>query len=271
MWRDNPLLQRELIYRLRPSSAHRKTLWVLGILFVLLLVLLYGFSITRVLTFADYEGLLTMTLMLEMIAVVAGAPAAAANAISREREQRTWDLLVITLLHPWEIILGKLIGRVIPLLAIVALGLPLVVGCVVALPQLWLGALLGTLCVLVTLVFFATGSLTASCISRKTVTATIWAYLFAAAWALGTSVLWAITPLFAPSISSREASFWLMLNPIAVLVETIDVYGVYSLPPSPTSDPLSMTSPWVLLIAYPAMTAGLIWLLLTTYRRWAFR
>lgn len=271
MWRDNPLFQRELVYRLRPSSVHRKTLWGIGVLSVLLLMLLYAFSVSRINTFANYESLLDTVLMLEMVAVVASAPAAAANAVSREREQRTWDLLVITLLHPWEIILGKLIGRIIPLLAIVAIGLPLVVGCIVAIPRLWLSALLGTLCILVTLVFFATGSLTASCISRKTVTATVGAYLFAGAWVLGTPILWAIVPLFAPHISSAEASFLLTVNPFAVLLETMDKYGAYPVSSSEPSDPLSAASPWVLLIAYPVMTAGLVWLLLTTYRKWAFR
>ena len=41
------------------------------------------------------------------------APVAAANAITQEREQMTWEMLIFTQLRPSEIIMGKLLARML--------------------------------------------------------------------------------------------------------------------------------------------------------------
>jgi hypothetical protein len=116
--------------------------------------------------------------------------------------------------------------------------------------------------------FYSTAALAASCFSRKTVTATALAYLFAGAWVFGTLILWGLTSLIFPSIGSREATFWLAVNPFAVIEPIMNNYapGGYA-----DSSPLFTLSPWTLLVAYSGLTVLLIWVLVSTYRHWAFR
>lgn len=271
-WRENPLLRRELLYRLRPVPTYRPTVLVVVAICLVAVVLLYWAALQNILYPEDFHNLLTATLDVEMLLVVASAPAATANAISKEREQRTWDMLAITLLSPHEVVLGKLLGRMMPLLLILALGLPMVMLCVLGNPALWLSALLGTLSVLVTLVLYSTGGLAASCFSRKTVTATVIAYLFVGGWVFGTLILWGLTSLILPTISGAEATVWLTVNPFAV-IEPIATkfYPSSRYPSSYQGDALYLLSPWVLLVVYSGLTVVLVWLLIRTYRYWAYR
>ncbi len=269
-WRENPLLRRELLYRLRPVPSHRPVLIVVAVIGLLAVALLYWAALESMHGYQTYRELLILTLVIETLLVVGGAPAATANAVSREREQRTWELLTITLLKPHEVVLGKLLGRTIPLLLLLLLGLPMIVLCVIAEPELLPGAVFGMLCVLVTLVFYSTAALAASCFSRKTVTATALAYLFAGAWVFGTLILWGLTSLMLPSMGSNEATFWLAVNPFAV-IEPIMVKYTPSSYGFSSNDLLYVLSPWTLLIVYGGLTVVLLWVLVSTYRHWAYR
>lgn len=269
-WRENPLVRRELLLRLRPQTSHRRIVLVVLMLGLVATALLYWSALE---TFQGYDAprnLLAITLTLVMLATIAGAPAATANAISREREQRTWDLLTITLLQPHEVVLGKLIGRIIPLTLLLVPSAPMMLLCVIFRPNLLLSAILGTLCVLVTLVFYSTAGLAASCFSRKTVTATALAYLFAGGWVVGTFILWGLTSMLFPSIANTEATWWLTLNPVAVIEPLMNKYAPQQYATVRT-DPLAVFSPWVLLFVYSGLTVLLIWMLIRTYRHWAYR
>lgn len=272
-WRENPLLRRELLYRLRPQPSHRLLILLVVVFCLVAVVLFYWAALQNIRYPEGFRDLLIGTLIVEMLLVAAGAPAATANAVSKEREQRTWDLLAVTLLSPREVVLGKLLGRMLPLLLILVLGLPMVVLCVLGNSALWLSALLGTLSVLVTLVLYSTGGLAASCFSRKTVTATVIAYLFVGAWVFGTLILWGLTSLMLPSISSREATFWLTVNPFAVIEPIVTKFYPRSTYSSSyyQRDALYVLSPWVLLIVYGGLTVVLIWVLIRTYRYWAYQ
>lgn len=271
-WHENPLLRRELLYRLRPAPTQRSVILLVVAICLLALVLFYWAGLQNIQQPDDFHLLLIVTLVVEMLLVAVGAPAATANAVSKEREQRTWDLLAITLLSPHEVVLGKLLGRMLPLLLILVLGLPMVVLCVLGNPASWLSALLGTLSVLVTLALYSTGGLAASCFSRKTVTATVIAYLFMGGWVFGTLILWGLTSLILPNISSAEATFWLTVNPFAVIEPTaIKFYPSSGYSSSYRGDVLYLLSPWVLLIVYSGLTVVLIWVLIRTYRYWAYQ
>ncbi len=267
-WQENPLIRRELLYRLRPQPSQRPVIVLVVALCLIAVVLFYWAALESIRYTTDYRDLLTATLVIQTLLVCVGAPAATANAVSREREQRTWDLLTVTLLKPHEVVLGKLVGRIIPLLGIVALGLPMIVLCVIGAPDLLLSALLGTLCVLVTLILYSTAGLAASCFSRKTVTATVLAYLFVGAWVFGTLILWGLTELLLPSIGRGTATVWMTVNPLAVIEPVVSKFspGGWS-----GSDMLYGLSPWVLLVVYAGLTLVLVWLMVSTYRRWAYR
>lgn len=270
-WRENPLLRRELLYRLRPQPSHRPLILLVIALCLIAVVLFYWAALESIQGANSFRDLLTATLFIEMLLVIAGAPAATANAISKEREQRTWDLLAITLLTPQEVVLGKLFGRMLPLLLILALGVPMVGVCVLGDPRLWLSALLGSLCVLVTLVLYSVGGLAASCFSRKTVTATAIAYLFAGGWVFGPLILWGLTSLILLNISQQQATFWLAVNPLAVVEPTMDKFSPRYYYSQPSSDALYALSPWALLAVYSGLTVVLVWVLIATYRSWAYR
>lgn len=51
-------------------------------------------------------------------------PSVAANAITQEKEQQTWDMLLFTRLTPSEIILGKLTARMALIVFLLVLFLP---------------------------------------------------------------------------------------------------------------------------------------------------
>lgn len=269
-WRDNPLLWRELFYRLRFQPSRRSLLLLVVVLFLIAVALFYWTALQKFQSVDRYRDLLTLTLVIEMLLVVVSSPAATVNAISKEREQRTWNLLVITLLTPQEIVLGKLLGRMLPLLLILVLGLPMLGLCIIGDPRLWLSALLGDLCVLVTLVLYGVGGLAASCFSHKTVTATVMAYLFVGGWVFGPLVLWGLTSLLAPTLSTQEVTFWLSVEPFAVLEPVVTKFSPqrYS---SSHQVALYVLSPWVLLVVYSGLTVVLVWTLISTYRYWAYR
>jgi len=269
-WRENPILRRELLFRLRPQPSHRTVIVLVVVLVFIAVALLYWAALESMRGYEAYRELLTVILVIETLLVAGGAPAATANAISREREQRTWDLLTITLLKPHEVVLGKLLGRTIPLLLFLLLGAPMMLLCVIARPDLLPGAMLGTLSILVTLVFYSTAGLAASCFSRKTVTATVLAYLFAGGWVFGTFILMFLTSLFIPGTNPSDTSFWVAVNPFAV-IEPIMVKYTRSPYPPPSNDPLYVLSPWALLVVYSGLTVVLVWVLVSTYRYWAYR
>ncbi|GIV17908.1 MAG: hypothetical protein KatS3mg022_3343 [Armatimonadota bacterium] len=269
-WRENPIVQRELLFRLRPQPSHRKVIVIVVVLGLIAVALLYWATLESFRGYNAHRDMVTLVLIVGTLIAVGGAPATTANAVSREREQRTWDLLTITLLKPHEVVLGKLIGRTIPLLLLLLLGAPMMLLCVLSKPELLPAATLGTLCVLVTLVFYSTAGLAASCFSRKTVTATALAYLFAGGWVFGTLILWGLTSLMFPGIAGREAIFWLAVNPFAVIEPIMTKYAPdgYS---HPANDPLYALTPWALLVVYSGLTLVLIWVLISTYRQWAYR
>lgn len=267
-WRENPIIRRELLMRLRPLPSSRVTLTVVVVLGLLAVALLYWVALEGGVRNAPREVLI-LTLVLQTLLTVGIAPAATANAVSREREQRTWDLLAVSLLRPHEVVLGKLIGRTLPVLLLLQLGLPMILLCVLFEPDLLPGALLGTLCVVATLLLLSTGGLVASCFSRKTVTATALAYLFAGGWVFGTLILWGLTSLLFPNISTQQASFWVALNPFAVIEPTMVKYT--PAPYSADTSLLYLLSPWALLGVYSGLTVTLLWVLIGTYRSWAYR
>src|ERR1043166_5064031 len=105
------------------------------------------------------------------------APALTANAISQEKEQQTWEMLLFTLLSGPEILLGKLMARIIPMLALVGAFFPFMLFCF-ARGTLGPGVFLTTYAVLAVWIFFLTVvGLFMSWAFRKTATSIATSYL----------------------------------------------------------------------------------------------
>jgi len=117
-------------------------------------------------------------LVLQVVLIWMLCPALAANAITKEREQQTWEMLVFTLLRPSEIVLGKLCARLLPAAILLLLFLPFTVFSLAISPSLALAeCLAGYVWLVSSAVFLTTTGLFFSWIFRKTASALACAYL----------------------------------------------------------------------------------------------
>ena len=124
-----PLAAKELRARMRgPRAFVVATLYLvpLGVVAVALYVLAAGSSTANVAAglpigkvyFAAVSGL-------ELGLICLLAPAFSADLVSGERERRTLDLLLVTPLTRWQIVVGKLVAALGSLLVLIVLALPL--------------------------------------------------------------------------------------------------------------------------------------------------
>lgn len=124
---DNPVLRKELFMRLRlRQSPQVRTGMFLAILFSL--GTFYYFVIHFLLSDPNPDSGTTTwrwIIMLQYALIILITPAVTANAITLEKEQQTWDMLLYTNLTPGEIIFGKLIARLAMLCLLLVLFLPL--------------------------------------------------------------------------------------------------------------------------------------------------
>jgi hypothetical protein len=122
---ENPILLRELVprfWRRHAGIARVLTASLCGALGVIpfLLVLLFWNDLHSDTAF----GMLMLLSYWPSFLCPALAPALVAGAIAGEREQQTWDGLVLSCLSPGEIIWGKLLARLVPLAVITLALLP---------------------------------------------------------------------------------------------------------------------------------------------------
>ena len=124
---DNPVLRKELFMRLRLRQTAQVRI---GILLAILFSVgtFYYFIIHFLLgeTNPDVGATTWRVIMgLQYTLIVLITPAVTANAITLEKEQQTWDMLLYTNLTPGEIIFGKLIARLALLCLLLLLFLPI--------------------------------------------------------------------------------------------------------------------------------------------------
>jgi ABC-type transport system involved in multi-copper enzyme maturation permease subunit len=175
-----PVLVKELRGRMRGARAFvvlSLYLLVLGGFAVLLYLAVRSsvnsdpFTAGRIIGKTLFIGIAAVALIQVMIIV----PAQAAAAISGERESETFDLLIVTLLPAWKIVLGKL-------LAALAYAVMLIVAVVpfMALAFFFGGVTLGEVAIaliglLVTALLYGAIGILWSVISARTITATVMA------------------------------------------------------------------------------------------------
>lgn len=182
MLQPNPIIVRELRSRMRGGRPY---LMLTGCLLALSLVCFGVLRIFQgqaangmpVISAHVGQGLFAALALAEMLLVVFLTPALTAGAISGEREQLTYDLLVATPLQPGRILTGKLVAAIWYVLLLIFAAVP--IGSIVLLyggvsPRDLIKALL-----LLLLTALATGMLGLLCssIAKRTLRATIMAYL----------------------------------------------------------------------------------------------
>jgi len=103
-----------------------------GYLGVLTIVLLWALLVNTQAGELDYRMLaragassFTWIAFLQVGLIVAAAPVFMAGAIAHEADPRTWDIMLTTPLGSAQIVLGHLLGRLVPVLALLVCSLPL--------------------------------------------------------------------------------------------------------------------------------------------------
>jgi ABC-type transport system involved in multi-copper enzyme maturation permease subunit len=234
----------------------------------------------------------------ELLLVVFLAPAMTSGAISGEREQLTYDMLIATPLRPAQILSGKLVAALSYLFLLIFASIP-VFSVVLLFGGVELRALLKTLALLLAAtLFFGTVGLFCSALMRRTARATTVAYTIVLIL-VGVPVLVASVWGQFTTPPGQQAPPWLVyLNPFSALmsVTTIAVGGdptMSSMPIMGFGDPfggvplLAIFSPGVLyygpngpviipiyratMLAYALLTLLLCWLsahMVLPNRRW---
>lgn len=207
----NPVLVREL----RWGILDRATT-LIRVFYVAFLVYLFigGAGFFTGLSGRHNYGFALGWMLTQIAGTVLVAPAVLANTFTREYEAGNMDMLRMTLLRPFEIVVGKLfagVTAVAPLvLAAIGSAIPLLPKITEYLELLLTGYLTLLLCAAVCLAL----SLFASLLTTHTTTALVLSYLFTFFAFLGSWVLFTLLPVDDTSL------FALLKSPIQVFAET---------------------------------------------------
>jgi ABC-type transport system involved in multi-copper enzyme maturation permease subunit len=188
---ENPVISKELKVRLRMRQTG-PVRWAMLAMSVMLVLFLYqqGFAYLAndpspgAGRTAWQIGLFLQTTLIWLL-----CPALAANAITQEREQQTWEMLIFTLLTPMEILTGKLIARLVPVAALLAAFVPFMVICMSRGGATVVDLLVAYLVFVIWVLFLVTVSLFMSWAFRKTAAAIAMSYVVLFALTLGTALL----------------------------------------------------------------------------------
>lgn len=123
---DWPLLGKELL-----EQSARKQMYVVRVTYALILFGAFCVYYMRHLgagpLLALGQGFFPFTFLvtMQMLTIFIFLPPLMAGAIAQEKERDTLGLLFLTDLRPWELVLQKYVGRLIPMLTLLFLSLPL--------------------------------------------------------------------------------------------------------------------------------------------------
>jgi ABC-2 type transport system permease protein len=195
----NPILVKELRSRMRGARAFVLLTIYLGILSVVTLLLYMAIAGTSTtdLNAGRYIGK-TLFLTIAAVALVEVClitPALTAGSIAGEKERQSYDLLISSLLSPWQIVWGKLASALAFALLMVLAVVP-----VMSLAFLFGGVTLAEVVIaliglMVTAIFYATIGLFWSALMRSSLGATSFSLGSIALMLLGIPFLWVIFTL----------------------------------------------------------------------------
>lgn len=121
-----PLLGKELL-----EQAARKQMYVIRVAYALVLFGAFCIYYTRhlaqgpVLVLGRGLGPFSFLVEAQLVTIFLFLPPLMAGALAQEKERETLGLLFLTDLTPWELVLQKYVGRLIPMLTLLFLSLPL--------------------------------------------------------------------------------------------------------------------------------------------------
>jgi ABC-2 type transport system permease protein len=253
---ENPVLWKEMKTRVRsrqPVPVRNAIVVVVGglILFCYYHAMSWLMSDGRADTARDgfHASVVIQSILIWLL-----GPALAANAVTQEKEQQTWDMLIFTLLTPFEILTGKLLSRLLPVLGILAAFLPFTL-----LTTAMRGATLGEFLLIyvlfaVWILFLVTVSLFMSWAFKKTATAVGMSYFVLFLLTIGTGLV-AMTMALGGNADESQV---LWLNPGRVVAALVDLSG------SQSAQVLLFST-----VVYTGATALLFWRMVSRFREFA--
>jgi ABC-type transport system involved in multi-copper enzyme maturation permease subunit len=130
-WVKNPVLRKELTSRMsirRMNKANRLALTlfmavVLPIVYLIIARVLFINSSVR--DGRDIFGVIAIGFQTAFAVLL--APTVTSGVITLEREKQTWNALLLSRLTSWEIVWGKLLGSVLPALAMQIIFIPVLI------------------------------------------------------------------------------------------------------------------------------------------------
>ena len=262
VWRDNPVLKKELRSKspLRAGRGDRGriTLLIIG----LLIAVFYFFSVRTLfrpeVQSAAAELFATLRVGIEVSLLIFLTPAYAASSITQEREQQTWNALLLTRLTSFEIVFGKFAGALAPGLTLLILFAPLdIASAILGRISLRSFALSAALTIVLA-VFCAALGLFFSWARRRTFQATAGAFGIIAFITVGVWILFGLSQVSGGNgTPSMEGFAPLWINPYFAMSAAL------------RSDNGSPFVALFALIFYPVAAAALLWIVTARLRRGA--
>ncbi len=124
---ENPVMQRELLTNLRASRSFWLMLFYqLALSAVLLAAYPSGQRVDLTSDSAAAVQLVDFFFLGQYIIASLMAPTFAAGAISGEKERKTYEMLLASPLHPWAIVIGKMVASLTHLAVLIVASLPIV-------------------------------------------------------------------------------------------------------------------------------------------------
>lgn len=166
----NPILKREMVTTLREFKSYGLVaLYLLSVsVFLTFFMNTFGRNYDYSFAIGDFTGLYVWIATAQITLIVFVVPALSAGSISGEREKQTLDLLLVTKMSPFAIVMGKLMSSIVFIILLIVATLPMF-SFLFYVDSLRLGDIF-TLClyILTTTYLFAGTSVFCSTIYRKT-------------------------------------------------------------------------------------------------------
>lgn len=181
------------------------------------------------------------------------APSLAANAITQEKEQQTWDMMIFTRLTPGEIVFGKLAARLLPAAGLLAAFFPFMLLCYARSNLTPLDFVATYVNLGVWIVFLVTVSLFMSWAFRRTSAAIAMSYIVLFVLAIGT---WLIEATIRGGAMNGQDTPVLWLNPVRITAALIE----------PREDAQAGSVLAFSLLTFTGITVFLLWRMLSRFR-----
>jgi ABC-type transport system involved in multi-copper enzyme maturation permease subunit len=188
----NPVLRREAITSLRGWKNFAVLTFYLSMMTLGAVIFFYTSVYQSYQYTFDPQSVIYLYVVLgsiQMALIVLSVPALTAGSISGERERQTLDLLLVTKLSPFSIVIGKLLSSMAFVLLLIVSTLP-VFSIVFYFGSVGIGSVLTLVCFTLTTAYMLGGvSVFFSCIYKKTVISIMLVYIFTGILCFGTLLL----------------------------------------------------------------------------------